>query len=627
MNARKASLAGLMVGAIGVVFGDIGTSPIYALQVLFSSQGHILEVDRLHVLGIISLILWCVTIIVSIKYVAMLMPIDSKGEGGIMTLLTFVRRSFYGQKRKLLILAAIIGISLFYGDSMITPAISVLSAVEGLNSITPGLSNYVLPITLAILVFLFWLQRFGSGFIGKLFGPVMLTWFVVIGAAGLWHIIHYPDVLFALLPTTALSFAIQEPLTTFFALTAVVLAITGAEALYADMGHFGRQSISRAWFMVVFPALALCYMGQGAYLLQHGATSGLFFHLFPEDIRVFIVILATMATLVASQSIISGAFSLTRQAIQLNLLPRMKITFTSTTTIGQVYIPFVNFILFVSTCSLVMFFGSSENLAHAFGMAESGTMLATTILFLAVIRVKIHASWYRIIGYALPLLGLEISFVASNSTKLIHGAWVPILIAMILTTLMVTWYMAQSTIAKKRRTFEGELKTFIRRVRLPESHVIRVPGKVVYIGHHPGYTPLALSAAVHSLHELHERVVVIYVKVADHAHVPKGQRVTVDNLGYNDGVSELTLHYGYRDSINIPKDLASSRNMNPELDFDPHDIAYFISVTEVVLSKSTSLAKWQKKLYAFLARNAINSSSYYKLPVSRTVEVRTPIKL
>lgn len=629
MSMAKKGIAGLTLGALGVVFGDIGTSPLYALQAIFGPVGQHLPINQLNVYGIISLVIWSVIVVVSIKYIGFVMKADNKGEGGIIALVALVKSTTLGRHSKwFFIFLGLLGISLFYGDSAITPAISVLSAVEGLNIVAPGLSSYVLPITLGILTFLFGIQRYGTKLIGRMFGPVMLVWFCAIAVGGIVQIWQHPNILMALSPLSALDFFINRPGLGFIAMGAVVLAVTGAEALYADMGHFGRKPIARAWFWLVFPALTLCYMGQGALLLQDPESAkSSFLLLFPEFARIPMVILATLATLIASQSVISGAFSLTRQAIQLNFLPKMLVRHTSDREAGQIYLPFINIALFIAVVLLVVLFGSSAKLANAYGIAVSGTLAIDTILFVIVAR----SLWRKSFSYAtlavVVFLSLDLLFVAANLSKIKHGGWFPILIAGLIFLLIHTWIKGQKIVSKRRESMEGTLQNFVEKVHSTVPPITRVPGHAVYISHHPGLAPLALHATVEELHELHEKVVIVSVDIKNEAHVPDEERAAFDSLGYADGISHLSLSFGFSDSANIPKTLESLRHISPELDFDPNDVSYFISLSKVVPGGQHTLARWRKSLYTIMARNALSQSDYYKLPTNRTVEMRTLIEL
>jgi len=627
---KKRGLTALALGALGVVFGDIGTNPLYVLHVVFGPTAQHVAINQLTVHGIISLIIWSVTLVVSIKYIGFVMRANNRGEGGIMALVSLIIGSKLARKYKWqFIVLGIIGMSLFYGDSAITPAISVLSAVEGLKVVEPGLHSYILPITFIILAALFWVQHYGTAFIGRLFGPVMLLWFIVIALGGGWQIWLHPDILAALSPVAAARFIGHDPVVAFVAMGAVVLAITGAEALYADMGHFGRAPVARAWFLAVFPALSLCYMGQGALLLAHpGAIDNPFMLLFPESVRFSVVILATLATLIASQSVIAGAFSLTHQAVQLGFLPRMFIRYTSEREYGQIYLPFVNVALFITVSVLVFAFGSSVKLAGAYGMAVSGALAIDTILFVVVMRSLWHRSWKVIVLMLAVFSSVDAVFVVSNLSKIYHGGWVPLALAAAIFMVIVTWMQGHHIIRGERQLLEGPLADFVERIRSGKPRVERIPGYAVYISHHPDRVPMALHTTVEELHELSKKVVLVTVDVTNKAHVPEDERTVFDNLRYkDDGISHVTLSYGFHDRPNIPRALEALRHTNPELDLDPSNSAYFTSLTKVVKTRRHNMAGWRKTLYSLMSRNALSTTDYYRLPVERTVEMHSLIKL
>jgi len=627
MTHKKQKLLGLMLGSLGVVFGDIGTSPLYALKVIFSLNGTSNVGDQTLVYGVISLILWTITLIVSIKYIGFVMRASNQGEGGVMALVSLIKDSKL-KRRPLLIAVGLVGVALFYGDSVVTPAISVLSAVEGLNVVAPELSNLVVPITLVILLALFGIQRYGTAVIGKFFGPIMLVWFLTIGIAGAWHITRNPDILRALMPTEAMAFITHHPLAAFLSLGAVVLAVTGTEALYADMGHFGRKPIARIWFLLVFPALALCYLGQGALILTNPqAISNPFFLLFPEWLRIPIIVLATLATLTASQAVISGAFSLTRQAIQLHYLPRLTIRQTSDKLIGQIYLPYVNVLLLIAVALLVVAFGSSSNLAGAYGVAVCGTLLVDSILFAVTMRYFWHKSRWSVGLFASVFISLELLLLSANLPKISHGGWLTLAIAAVILVIMHTWISGQRITTRRRKAAERPLREFITEVQQRDDQLVRLPGQAVYIGHHTGLTPSALRTAVEELHELHEKVVIVYVETSSAAHVPPDGRAAFDGLDYADGISQVTLTYGFHDSPNIPKALELIRHLSPELEFDPYKAVYFISLTRVITSKRRGMLGWQKNLYTAMSSNALSASDYYHLPMADTIEMRTLIKV
>ena len=623
---KKRQAGWLFVGAIGIVFGDIGTSPLYALQAIFGLSG--LTLSAADITGIISLIIWAVTLVVTIKYVGLVMKANNKGEGGIMALIALMRRlPLHHRNKMLLTLVGLIGVSLFYGDSVITPAISVLSAVEGITLVVPQFSSWIVGITVVILAGLFVFQARGTAAIGRLFGPIMIVWFAVSAIGGLAQLLHYPPILSALLPTTALSFFMSHPVHGFVALGAVILAITGAEALYADMGHFGRPAIGRAWLLLVFPALMLNYLGQGALVIQHPeAIHSAYFLLFPDELHIPIILLAVAATLIASQAVIAGAFSLTSQAVQLGFAPRLTIRHTSSREIGQVYVPALNWLIATLVIVIVIAFGTSAHLAGAFGMAVSGTLAIDTILLLVIMRRLWHRPIILVIIVAILFVTIDILFLASSSAKLLHGAWLPITIAIVSYTLLTTWYKGHSIINRERLRNEGTLLDFVR--KLHRSQPLRIPGTAVYLGQHVGNTPLSLHETLDQLHELHERVVVVTVTTADIPHVRESARVIFDGLGHpDDGISHVTLQFGYKDAPNVPHALEYARDKSPEVNFDPYKATYFTSLTQPVIVHNHRLAKWRKMLYLFMDRNANNPSDYFKLPLDHTVEMRSFLEL
>lgn len=627
-NTKKITFA-LLVGVLGVVFGDIGTSPLYALGAIFGPTGHHLAINQENIHGIISLIIWSVTLVVSIKFIGFIMRADNEGEGGIIALTALIKSSKINPKYSaFFVFLGLIGVALFYGDSTITPAISVMSAVEGLELVEPNLVSYILPITLVILAGLFWIQKYGTKVIGKLFGPIMLIWFLLIAGGGVWQIWLHPNILQALSPMAAVSFFVSQPLIAFLSMSAVMLTITGVEALYADMGHFGRAPIARSWFIFVFPALLLCYMGQGAMILANpDHVNNALFLMYPHSMRFTMVIIATLATLIASQSVISGAFSLTRQAVHLGFLPRMIIKHTSKREIGQVYLPFVNITLFVVVCLLVLIFGTSQKLAGAYGMAVSITLAIDTILFIVVAR----SIWKRSITYVVVtifgFLLIDLLFVASNLTKFFHGGWFPLVLAVSILVIITTWIHGQKIVSRKRQALEGSLKDFIDEINSMSPPLERIPGQAIYIGHHEDLAPLAIRASVEKLHELHEKVIIVSAEITNASHIPEDERYILDNLGYDDGICHVHLRYGFHDSPNIPRTLESLRGINNELDFDPETVEYFVSQSKIVQTKRHNLAGWRKSLYCLMARNALSTSDYYKLPTDRTIEIRSLIEL
>lgn len=629
MNKIKKIMIGLTIGALGVVFGDIGTSPLYALSAVFGKIGYHLRVNQTNVFGIISLVIWSVSLVVSVKFIGFIMRADNEGEGGIMALITKVKSAKLSPNYKwLFIFIGLVGMALFYGDSTITPAISVLSAIGGLNVVAPNLSSYIIPITIVILAGLFSIQRYGTGVIGHLFGPVMLVWFLAIGIGGGWQIWLHPTILVAISPYTAIHFFVAEPTLAFLAMGAVVLAITGVEALYADLGHFGRPPIAKGWFFVVFPALLLCYMGEGSLILHNASTSvNPLILMYPNLIRIPMVILATLATIIASQAVISSAFSLTRQAVQLNFLPKMLIRHTSNIESGQIYLPFVNVVLFIMVVLLVIVFGSSARLANAYGIAVSGTLLTDTILYLVVIRsVWRRPVWNLLLAGAI-FLPIDLLFVSSNMPKIFKGGWLPILLGILIFIVVDSWIKGQKIVDHERRELESPLKSFINIIDTKQPPINRIPGVAVYIGHHSDLTPLALIDTFKDLHELQTTVIIVTVEITNAAHIPEAKRATVETLGLSEGISHVILSYGFHDHINVPEALKYTSRVMPELGYDLSNASYFISLNKVIPSKRKNIAKWHKYLYCFMARNALSASDYYKLPIGRTVEMSTLIKL
>jgi KUP system potassium uptake protein len=623
--------AGLTLAALGVVFGDIGTSPLYALQTVFSINDGAVKPTEGDVYGVVSLVFWAIAVIVSVKYVTFVMRADNDGEGGIMALAALVQRATanVAVNTALLVALGAFGASLFYGDSVITPAISVLSAVEGLKVAAPGLAHLVIPIALMILTALFAIQTWGTHRVGRAFGPVMVAWFLVIGAAGLAEVVSHPGVLKGLSPTFAVAFVFDHPGVAFVAMGAVVLAITGAEALYADMGHFGRQPIRRAWFGLVFPALTLNYLGQSALILHRPDSIGSpFFLLLPHWARLPMVILATAATVIASQAVISGAFSVSRQAVQLGFLPRMTVRHTSEHQFGQVYVPAVNWGLFVVVVGLVLGFGSSERLASAYGVAVSGTFVITTILFLAVARWR----WgWPVWAVALAGAGfgiVEMVFFAANLGKVHHGGWLPLVIGAVVFTVMTTWNRGRQIVTANRTREEGPLGAFVDEINAMDPPLPRVPGTAVFLSPNIETTPLALRANVEFNHVLHERVLIISVKSENVPHIRRRDRIAIDDLGYSkDNIAHVSARFGFQDRPSIPDALRLARAEGLECDIDLQSPSYFLSRISITVTDKAGMSRWRKKLFVTLARNAASPVHYFGLPVERTVTIGSTIEL
>jgi KUP system potassium uptake protein len=631
-NASGTAKRGLMLGALGVVFGDIGTSPLYTIQTVFSpGDPHPIAVSTTTIFGVVSLIFWSVLIIVTLTYVVLVMRADNHGEGGILALITLLRRTKSGGHRTKLLLAGlgIFGASLFLGDSMITPAISVLSAVEGLKVAAPSLHHLVIPVTVVIIVVLFMVQRLGTGAVGKVFGPVMVVWFTVIGACGIGGIAGHPEILKALSPTYALSFLFGHFSTAFFSLAAVVLAVTGAEALYADMGHFGRKAITRAWLLLVFPACILSYLGQGALILGDPAKiSSPFFLLVPEWGQWPLVVLATVATVIASQAVISGAFSVASQAIQLGYLPRLRIAHTSDETIGQIYVPWINWLLMVSVLTLVFAFQSSAKLAFAFGMAVTGTITITTLLFFYIARHRWRTPLWLVIPGGGLLLTVDLLFLAANLTKLIHGAWLPLLIAITAFTILSTWQRGQVLVTRKRRREEGSLRHFVDELHNQDPSVQRTLGTAVFLNRAKDTAPLAMHATVELLHTLPQTVVILSIETLTIPHVAPGDRVTVDDLGYtDDGITHATARFGYKDDPNVPAVLQLIADTPCEAPIDVENASYFLSTIDLVRGDTRDMPGWRKSLFLATAHISSDAADYFHLPRQRTVIMGSRIEI
>ena len=624
-------MAALTLGALGVVFGDIGTSPLYALQTVFTADNHAVHATPAEVYGVISLVFWSITMIVSVKYVSFIMRADNGGEGGIMALTALLQGARVKRRAVTvtLITLGILGASLFYGDGVITPAISVLSAVAGLKVAVPSLGSLVLPITVAVLSMLFAIQHFGTKLVGNLFGPVMAIWFAVLALIGVVEIAQHPDVVRALSPTYGAQFFREHGGVAFVALASVVLAVTGAEALYADMGHFGRAPIRRAWFFLVFPALTLNYLAQGSLILRSPrAVRNPFFLLLPTWAQIPMVLLATVATVIASQSVISGAFSVTQQAVQLGFLPRLTIRHTSR-EIGQIYAPAINVSMFVTVVAIVVGFGSSTALASAYGVAVTGTFILNTVLFLAVARLLWHKPWRLIALGAAVFLTVEVSFFAANLTKVVHGGWLPLAIAFTVFTVLMTWRKGQERVTVNRRREEGPLRDFIKQLDAADSPVQRVPGTAVFLSSHPQTTPLALRANVEHNHVLHERVIIVSIETARVPHVADAKRLRADHLGHPaDGITVLTARLGFQEEPDVPATLRLAAEQNLlEGTLDVDHASYFLSQLTIVPTDTPGMSTWRKKLFLAMAHNAANPAVYFRLPDDRTVTIGERIDL
>ena len=622
MSTSKSSLSALTLGAIGIVYGDIGTSVLYAVKTVFAS-GHV-AVTPENVYGILSIFFWTLTVIVSIKYVMLVLRADNHGEGGTAALLALASHAVKDKPvlRRRLLIVGMFGAALFYGDGVITPAISVLSAVEGLEVVSPTFTKYVVPLTLVILFGLFLVQKRGTGGIGKFFGPITLIWFVAIGVLGLLQIVGNPGILKALSPYYALKFMFDNPTTTFLILGAIVLCVTGAEALYADMGHFGKRPIRIAWFAVVMPALTLNYFGQGALILSNpAAAKNPFYLMMPEWALLPMVALATMATVIASQALISGAFSATKQIIQLGYLPRLRLLHTSVKETGQIYIPFINWVLFVAIVLAVVFFKSSDALATAYGIAVCGNMLITTILTFYVIRY----SWKYPLGLCIAATGIffviDFAFLASNALKFIEGGWFPILIAGLIFTLMVTWKEGRHILKKKLQANSIDLKSFLEAVFL--SPPARVEGTAVFLSAEPGTVPSALLHNLKHNKVLHETNLFVTVRSHELPWIGLDKRLEMTSLGRH--CWQVVIHYGFKNDPDVPKALLQMRGRGCEL--EAMNTSYFLSRDTVVPTIGDGMSQWREVLFAQMHRNAGSAADFLGLPSNAVVELGSKVEI
>jgi KUP system potassium uptake protein len=620
-HGHQDRLSTLAIGAIGVVFGDIGTSPLYALKESFIGH-HPLAVDRAHVFGVLSLIFWTMMLIVTIKYVVVILRADNKGEGGSLALLALIGRKL-GENRWSagIAMLGVVATALFYGDAIITPAISVLSAVEGLTIVHDGLEPLVLPISIVILIGLFAIQSRGTATVGKLFGPVMLVYFAVLAVLGTIQILRAPEILWALNPWYALDFFLIDPVLAFLALGSVVLAVTGAEALYADMGHFGRKAIMVSWLYIAFPCLMLNYLGQSALLLSTpAAVQNPFFLMAPDWARLPLVILATLATIIASQAVISGAFSVSQQAVQLGFLPRLRILHTSAKAAGQIYVPVVNWALLVFVILLVLGFRSSSNLAAAYGIAVTGTMFITACM-LGVLTYAVW-KWPPVLavlatGVFLVIDGL---YFASNVTKIPDGGWFPLLVAAIAFTVLTTWSTGRRLVRQRLHESALPIDLFVKSAG-PAAH--RVPGTAVFLSSTPEGVPPALLHNLKHNRVLHERVVLLTVDIRGVPHVPVEHRVTAAALG--EGFHRIVLHYGFMDEIDIPAALGAITEAGAP--FRPMETSYFLARQTLIASSRPGMAIWREKLFAMMVRNAESAMEFFKLPTNRVVELGSQLEI
>ncbi|MGH8184688.1 MAG: potassium transporter Kup [Rhodanobacteraceae bacterium] len=617
------SLRALAFGALGVVFGDLGTSPLYTLQEVFSSD-YGLGVSRDTVLGVLSLVFWALLVVVCIKYVIFVMRADNKGEGGIMALLALAQRSVRGMPRLrwLVAVVAIFGAALFYGDGVITPAISVLSAVEGLKLAAPALTRWVMPISVVILLGLFLLQKFGTARVGGLFAPVMCVWFVVIALLGVNMIVRAPQILIALNPYYAVRFFHSHGIAAFVALGGVVLALTGTEALYADMGHFGKKPIRIAWLGFIWPALLLNYFGQGALLLHDPQAAGNpFYLLVPHALLIPMIVLAAAATVIASQAVISGAYSMTREAAQLGFSPRMRVVHTSSRMSGQIFVPWINGMLLVLVLAAVIGFRSSENLGAAYGIAVTGTMVTTTLLALLVALRLWHWKWYAVIALGIPLLVIDCAFFGANLLKVEHGGWFPLALGILVFTVMTTWRRGRELVLRQLKHGGLALSPFV--TSIAEHPPTRVPGTAVFMTANLNAVPHALLHSLKHFKALHERNVLLSVETLEAPYADHAERIELHDLGHS--FHTVMLRFGFMEDPDVPAALTECTACG--LAFDMMDTTFFLSRETVVATKRPGMALWRDKLFAFMTRNAMPATAFFHIPGNRLVELGTQVEI
>lgn len=616
-------LAVLALAALGVVYGDIGTSPLYAVKEVFAGN-HPIPVNEANIFGSLSLFFWALLIIVSIKYVIFIMRADNRGEGGIMAMIALALHDAQGKptQMKLIMIVGILGAAMFYGDGMVTPAMSVLSAVEGLEVATPAFKPFVIPITMIVLFGLFFVQRRGTAVVGAFFGPIMVLWFSSLAFLGLYSIVEHPVILSALNPLYGLEFLLDNKALALVAMGNVVLAVTGAEALYADMGHFGRKPIQRAWFAFVLPALVLNYFGQGALILtEPEAAKNPFFHLGPDWALYPLVALATVATVIASQAVISGAFSVTRQAMQLGFMPRMEVQHTSEREAGQIYLPAVNWGLMVAVMILVLGFKSSNNLAAAYGIAVTGDMVITSILATVVVARSWKWGWGRAVALFSCFLAVELVFLAANILKIPDGGWFPLVAGMLVFVLMTTWKRGRQLLSERLKGERLELSMFID--SLATSMPTRVYGTSVFLNADPKGVPHALLHNLMHNKVLHERVVLVSVQFYDVPFVPDIDRVEVKQLKEN--FWSVIVQYGFKDEPDIPAAMLLCADAG--LEFSALETSYFIGRETLIPRLNSDMAFWREKLFVAMFRNAGSATAFFKIPSNRVVELGTQVVL
>jgi len=616
----KRYLFTLSLGALGVVYGDIGTSPLYAFRECFSKEHHLLPTPA-NILGILSLIFWSLVIVISIKYLLFVMRADNRGEGGILALMSLVRprRSF---RRSALLGLGLFGSALLYGDGMITPAISVLSAIEGLEVAAPGVESFVVPLTIVVLIALFMVQKHGTAKVGAFFGPVMLLWFATLSVLGLWHIVHEPHVLKAILPTYGVQFFVQNQLTGFLVLGAVFLVVTGGEALYADMGHFGARPIRLAWFSYVFPALLLNYFGQGAFLLHtpSGADQP-FFKMAPKWALYPLVGLATLATVIASQAVISGAFSLTRQAVQLGYMPRIRVRHTSEREIGQIYISSINWLLMLSAIGLVLAFKKSTNLAAAYGVAVTATMAVTTMLFAAFGRERWGWGYGKMALFMVPLLTIDLAFFGANIVKIADGGWFPLAVGLLIYTMMSTWRLGRKVLSDKLAKESMSIDDFLQ--QLANNKIPRVPGTAIFMSRHASGVPTTLLHNIKHNKVVHKRVVLMTIETEDRSHLAESERYEWRDLGH--GVYRLMLRFGFMEDPDIPAVL--ERLSDELIPFHPMTTSYFLGRETLIPTRQPGMAIWREHVFAWMTRNSSSASVFFNLPANQVIELGAQVEL
>jgi KUP system potassium uptake protein len=610
----------LSLGALGVVYGDIGTSPLYAFRDCFAQEHH-LPLNPTNILGILSLIFWSLIIIISIKYLVFVMRADNRGEGGILALMSLVRPR-RSKRLGVLLALGLFGSALLYGDGIITPAITVLSAIEGFAVVTPAFNPYVIPLTIVVLIALFAVQKAGTAKVGAIFGPIMIVWFITLAALGLYQILREPGVLKAVLPTYAVGFFTHNGITGFLILGTVFLVVTGGEALYADMGHFGLKPIRMVWFVFVLPALLLNYFGQGAFLMRTPSGKGNpFFLMAPDNLRVPLVILATIAASIASQAVISGAYSLTRQAAQLGYLPRIRIRHTSEREMGQIYIASINWILMFAAIGLVLAFKSSSNLAAAYGVSVTTTMLITTLILAVVEREQWKWSLAAVLGLGIPFLLIDLAFFSSNILKVPHGGWFPLLVGVFVYTLMTTWRKGRKILSQRLAAQSMSSEDFL--LQLAGNRIPRVPGTAVFMSRNAEGIPTTLLHNIKHNKIVHKTVVLLTVETEERSYLSDEERHEWADLGH--GVYRLALHFGFMEDPDIPA--ALEKVATAAVSFNPMTTSYFLGRETLIPTKQPGMAIWREHMFSWMTRNASSASGFFNLPPNQVIELGAQVEL